>query len=137
MTQRNRQARAAAFAAAVLAAGGGSALAFASSSPLARLEPGLWQLRSLTGEAAPAPVCLGDPALLAQLRHRGLACRRNTVSQAQDRIEIRYDCPAAFGHSAIRVETPRLARIEGQGIDNGVPFEFRLEARRVGPCPAA
>ena len=134
MKQRNRQARAVAFAAAAFAAGGASALA--ASSPLASLEPGLWQLRSLTGDTLLEPVCLGDPALLAQLRHRRAACRRNVVSQSQDRIEIRYDCPAAFGQSAIRVETPRLARIEGQGVDNGVPFEFRIEARRVRQCPS-
>jgi hypothetical protein len=39
-----------------------------------------------------------------------------------------------MGHSTIRVETPRLVRIESQGVDGGMPFEFRAEARRIGPC---
>jgi hypothetical protein len=104
---------------------------------LGRLQPGLWHLRDLDGGASPpAPVCLGDPALLVQLRHRGRDCSKGPVSSAPDSVTITYNCPAAgLGHTTIRVETPRLARIESQGIDNGIPFAFRAEARRVGPCP--
>ncbi|MEA3016624.1 MAG: hypothetical protein QOI38_1346 [Sphingomonadales bacterium] len=101
---------------------------------LGRLETGLWQLRSLDNGRTLAAICLGDRGQLAQPHHRGIACSRNVVSRAQDAVEIRYNCPAAFGQTAIRVETPRLARIESQGVDNGVPFGFRAEARRVGAC---
>ncbi|HEX8365111.1 MAG TPA: hypothetical protein VF603_07495 [Allosphingosinicella sp.] len=101
---------------------------------LGRLQAGLWQLRSLDNGRPLAAICLGDRAQLVQPRHRGVACTRSVVSRAQDAVEIRYNCPAAFGQTAIRVETPRLARIESQGVDNGVPFGFRAEARRVGSC---
>jgi len=115
-----------------LAAAGSSA---ATELPvLGRLESGLWQLRSLDGPSAVGAVCLGDPGLLAQLRHRREVCTRSVVATGQDMVEIRYSCTAAFGQSTIRAETSRLARVESQGVDNGVPFAFRLEARRVGPC---
>jgi hypothetical protein len=123
----------------ILLALAGAAVAGAAASQtggpvLGRLESGLWQLRSLEGGAALGAVCLGDPAILGQLRHRGLSCRRTVVGQGQDSVELHYNCPAAFGQTAIRVETSRLARVETQGVDNGVPFAFRAEARRVGPC---
>ncbi|HEX8655442.1 MAG TPA: hypothetical protein VF693_09495 [Allosphingosinicella sp.] len=113
----------------------GAAAATEAELPvLGRLETGLWQLRSLDNGRTLAEICLGDRWQLAQPHHRGIACSRNVVSRAQDAIEIRYNCPAAFGQTAIRVETSRLARIESQGVDNGVPFGFRAEARRVGAC---
>jgi hypothetical protein len=103
---------------------------------LGRLEPGLWQLRSLGGGLGQAaPVCIGDPAILAQLQHRRSNCSRSLVSSNGDTVALRYSCDSAgMGHSTIRVETPRLARIESQGVDGGIPFEFRAEARRIGPC---
>ena len=101
---------------------------------LGRLESGLWQLRSLDNGREIAAICVGDRALLAQPRHRGIACSRTVVARARDSVEIRYNCPAAFGQTTIRVETARLARIESQGVDNGIPFGFRAEARRVGAC---
>ena len=114
------------------------AVAAASTQPelpvLGRLERGLWQLRSLEGNDHLGAICLGDRGLLAQLRHRRVACTRTLVGRAQDSVEVRYSCPAGFGQTTIRVETPRLARIESQGVDNGIPFGFRAEARRVGPC---
>ena len=126
-----------AFGLAMLAAASvtGAAAAVESELPvLGRLEAGLWQLRSLDNGRTLAAICLGDRTQLVQPRHRGIACSRSVVSRAQDAVEIRYNCPSAFGQTAIRVETPRLARIESQGVDNGVPFGFRAEARRVGNC---
>jgi hypothetical protein len=101
---------------------------------LGRLEAGLWQLRSLEGSRRLGSICLGDRGLLAQLRHRGQNCSRSVVASARDMVEIRYNCRAGFGQSVIRAETSRLARVESQGVDNGVPFAFRIEARRVGRC---
>lgn len=120
--------------AAAVAASAGAAAAEAELPVLGRLEPGLWQLRSLTGGGAMEPVCLGDRGVLAQLRHRALDCRRSVVASRRDVVEIRYSCAAGFGQSTVRAETPRLARVESQGLDNGVPFAFRVEARRIGPC---
>jgi len=117
-----------------VAAAGGAAAVRGELPVLGRLEPGMWQLRSLEGGGAMGAICLGDRGLLAQLRHRSEACSRSVVASAQDMVEIRYSCRAAIGQSTIRAETSRLARVESQGVDNGIPFAFRIEARRVGAC---
>ena len=135
------QTRGAAAAAAALIGlfAAGAAAAQASGAPLpvlGRLDPGLWELRSLRGRVRFAPVCLGDRNALVQLQHRRPDCTRAVVARTRDRIEVRYSCPTGFGQTAIRVEGTRLARIESEGVDNGVPFGFRVEARRVGPCRA-
>lgn len=127
----------AAAAAALLVTGGALAPALAAQddlAPLGRLEAGLYELRDLDRAGRFAPVCLGDRSALVQLQHRRTGCSRQVVTRAQDSIEVRYSCPGGFGQTAIRVETPRLARIETQGVDKGVPFGFRAEARRVGAC---
>lgn len=107
-----------------------------AASVLGRLESGLWQLRPLDGRRnPPAPVCLGDPEQLAQLQHLRRNCGRRLVAAARDSVTLSYECPSiGSGHTTIRVETSRLARIESQGLDNGIPFAFRAEARRIGPC---
>ena len=131
---KGRGAAAIAFAVSVAAAASGAAATQNELPVLGRLERGLWQLRNLGGGGSLGAVCLGDPAALTQLRHRGRSCQRSVVARTRDSIEVRYACRAGFGQTTVRVETPRLARIEGQGVDNGVPFGFRAEARRVGAC---
>lgn len=106
-----------------------------ANGALGRLEPGLWELRG-EGGGALASICLGDPAQLAQPQHRGRACERSVLSQDARSVTMRYSCPAAgSGRTVIRVETPRLAQIESQGLDRGTPFALELEARRTGTCP--
>jgi hypothetical protein len=133
-TRRAAQGAAILLSVAAAAAAGAQASRPAAMPVLGRLQNGLWELRSLEGNGRFAPVCLGDRDALVQLQHRRAACARTIVAQAQDRLEVAYNCPSGFGQTTIRVETPRLARIESEGVDNGVPFGFRLEARRVGPC---
>ena len=130
---------AAAACAAILVASAAAAAATAQASRdavpvLGRLEAGLWELRNLGGRERFAPLCLGDPAAFIQLQHRRTACTRSVVARSRDTLEVRYTCPAAFGQTTIRVEGSRLARIESEGVDNGVPFGFRVEARRIGRC---
>jgi hypothetical protein len=48
---------------------------------------------------------------------------------------VHYSCPGSgWGRTTVRVETPRLARVETQGIAGKAPFAFTAEARRVGAC---
>jgi hypothetical protein len=128
--------RAARGAAAIILCASAAAAATQADLPvLGRLQGGLWQLRNLDGGGGSfGSICLGDPGALAQLRHRAQSCSRSVVAHGADTVEVQYSCPAASGHTTIRVETSQLARVESQGIDNGVPFGFRAEARRVGPC---
>ena len=103
---------------------------------LARLEPGQWQIRELGSEhAVPRSICLGDPELLVQLEHRQASCSRYVIANDLQGATVHYTCPAnGYGRTAIRVETTRLAKIDTQGLVGNVPFAYRAEARRVGPC---
>ena len=105
---------------------------------LAKLEPGLWQVRELGAASAAAPqrICISDTAMLMQLQHRNASCSRRVISSEATSATVHYTCPAnGFGTTSVRVETPRLAKIDTQGIMDKVPFAFRAEIRRVGPCP--
>jgi hypothetical protein len=110
------------------------ALALPELEGLAKLERGRWQLRDSAGE--PRSICLAaDPAALIQLEHEGVSCKQEVVSSDRGGATIQYSCPGrGFGHTRIRVETPRLARVDTQGLIDGRPFSYRAEARKVGAC---
>ena len=133
---RMKRRLAAALAVAACAAAPALAQRTAEAPALGRLEKGLWQVRIVGArQVAPRPICLGDRAMLAQLRHRDYRCTRTVSASTPNSVTINYECAGvASGMSTVRVETSRLARIESQGIDNGLPFAFRAEARRVGTC---
>lgn len=103
---------------------------------LAQLQPGLWVIRDLDDSRAPTrSICLGDPNVLMQLEHRGAPCSRLVIESGPLAATVHYTCPATgFGRTTIRVETPRLAQIDTQGILRKAPFALRAEARRVGAC---
>lgn len=110
------------------------ALALPSLEALSQLERGRWQISDAQGSPARS-ICLGDPASLIQLEHQGLACGREVLASESGTATVQYTCPSrGFGHTSIRVETPRLARIDTQGLVDGRPFSYRVEARRVGAC---
>lgn len=110
---------------------------FASALPgleaFAQLERGRWQLRDSAGR--PRSICLADPVALVQLEHGGVRCEREILANDKGGATVQYSCPGrGFGHTSIRVETPRLARIDTQGLIDGRPFSYRTEARKVGSC---
>ena len=98
------------------------------------VQPGEWQLREADGTMR--KMCVRDAAMLFQLRNRGVACSRFVVDNSPTSATVHYTCPGAgHGRTTIAVETPRLLRIESQGIDAGAPFALELEGRRTGVCP--
>jgi hypothetical protein len=102
---------------------------------LAGLEPGRWQVRDLDSRQERGALCLGDPVQLVQLEHRGEACPVEVIESADAGATVQYSCSGrGFGHTHVRVETPRLIRVETQGLNNGRPFSRRFEAKRVGNC---
>lgn len=102
---------------------------------LSRLEAGQWELRGASGNARIAAICLGNPILLTQPRHGAAPCTRDVVAADSDSMTVNYTCPGlGRGRTTIRFETPRLVQIDSQGLDHGMPFAVRAEARRVGPC---
>jgi hypothetical protein len=115
------------------AAGPVFAFALADLEAFSKLERGRWQLRDSAG--APRAICLGDPSALIQLEHGGARCEQEVVQSDNGGATVQYSCPGrGFGHTSVRVETPRLARIDTQGLVDGRPFSYRTEARKVGNC---
>jgi hypothetical protein len=109
------------------------AFALPDLEALSMLERGRWQLRDAAGESR--SICLGDPTALVQLEHPGVGCEQEIVANEKGRATVQYSCPGhGYGHTSIRVETPRLARIDTQGLADGRPFSYRIEARKVGSC---
>jgi hypothetical protein len=126
---------------AILAAAGAVAIlgltAAQRPGPLAQASPGLWEISGAEGAKSPIRQCVGDLALLAQFEHRGRNCSSKVISSSPSSTVIEYQCGGAgFGHSKVDVITPRNLRIETQGISEGLPFGYVLQARRVGDCPA-
>ena len=112
------------------------AVATISVGALRKLESGRWQVRELDAAVAPTTVCLGDPRQLVQFEHRGTArCSSQILDSSEATATVQYSCAGrGYGHSSIRVQTPRTVRIDTQGLSNGRPFAYRLEASRVGAC---
>src|SRR6476661_5462382 len=122
----------------LLAAGIGLLMLGAATQPpagLAQVQPGLWEISGAPGSAAPVRQCIVDVAQLARFEHRTKACSSRTVRESSNSSAIDYKCGAAgFGESEVTVLTPRSLRISTQGISDGLPFNYLLQARRVGDC---
>jgi hypothetical protein len=110
-------------------------VAAAQPSVLAQVAGGLWEIEGAPGTHAPIRQCVGDIAALAQYEHRGRSCSRTVLSDRGNATVINYSCGAAgFGQSEVDVITPRSLRISTQGISGQLPFNYVLQARRVGDC---
>jgi hypothetical protein len=102
---------------------------------LAQTQPGLWEISGAPGTRLPIRQCVSDMAALARFEHRARSCTANVVSDDGTSAAIDYSCGGAgFGHSQIDVLTPRSLRISTQGISDGLPFNYVLQARRVDDC---
>jgi hypothetical protein len=119
-----------------LAGGSGTAQPGKRPHAFAGLELGEWEIRESHGAKVEArSVCLGDPGVLVQLQHRNADCSNLVVSDEPREVTIQYTCPAnGYGRTTVRTQTPRMVRIDTQGIADNAPFAFRAEARRLGPC---
>ena len=72
-----------AIVAALVVAAPGLSQAAGKLTALARLEPGLWQLRNLDDRRALPSICIGDPNLLMQVQHRNSPCSRLVIARAR------------------------------------------------------
>jgi len=100
------------------------------------LEPGQWQLQAIgNARIRPRSLCLGDPAILIQLEHPQANCSQVVVTNQPQSLTVHYVCPlGGFGQTSLRLDTPRVARIETQGIAANAPFSYSVQLRRLGPC---
>jgi hypothetical protein len=124
---------------ALVAAGTAGVLTLAAAQVPAALRttsPGLWEITGAPGLRGPVRQCVADPVALAQFEHRGKRCSRSVITDGPSSTVIHYNCPGGeFGESKLTVITPRSLRIETQGISQGLPFNYVIQARRVGDCP--
>jgi hypothetical protein len=122
----------------VAAAGASAVLALGAAqrpAALAQTSGGLWEVSGLPGARVLPRLCVADPAALAQFEHRGKLCTRLVISDSPPATVIHYTCAGGgFGRSKMTVITPRSIRIETQGISDDLPFNYVVQARRVGEC---
>ena len=112
-----------------------AALAANPPSALTGVAAGLWEISGAPGAQAPVRQCVADILALSEYEHRGHACSRKILSDAGRSTLINYTCGSAgFGQTQIDVITPRSLRISTQGISDQLPFNYVLQARRVGDC---
>lgn len=111
--------------------------AAAGPSALSQTAGGMWEVSGAPGSRQPIRQCIRDTRILAQFEHRGRACPQTVLSDSHVQSRIEYACGASgFGTSSITVITPRSLRIQTQGISGGLPFDYVIQARRIGSCRA-
>ncbi|MES2301182.1 MAG: DUF3617 family protein [Pseudomonadota bacterium] len=102
---------------------------------LDRFEPGLWEVQPRDQSSTTTQLCIESGRKLIQIRHSRDSCRRFVIEDTPGAVTVQYSCPSnGYGHTRVRIENARLAQIETQGIENGLPFNFSAEARRIGSC---
>ena len=105
-------------------------------SPLAQAKGGDWELTGVPG-AKTVHECVGNVLAFARYEHRGKSCSSKLISESATKVVVEYNCGGAgFGHSEIELITPRNLKVSTQGISDGLPFNYVLQARRAGDCPA-
>lgn len=108
-----------------------------TSSVLAGVHGGLWELEGLPTSRAPVKQCIADPLKLAALEHKSGKCTQTILNEAGSTVRVRVQCAGGdFGQASIKLVTPRALRVEVQGIADGAPYGYVVQARNVGPCPA-
>ena len=120
---------------------GGAALillaAAARPATLAETSPGLWEISGFPNPDTSAQKCVADTAALAALEHSGQNCKQVVISNTPSTTVIEYTCSGGgFGRTKLTLLTPRSLRIETQGISDKYPFNYVIQARRIGDCPA-
>ena len=123
----------------VAAIGISAALTLAATRPpsaLVQAQPGIWEISGAPGVKVPLRQCVADIASLARFEHRSKICTAKILKDDGTSTSFEYSCGGAgFGNSQIDVITPRSLRISTQGISDGLPFNYVLQARRVDDCP--
>ena len=124
---------------AAIGACGAAVLLLAAASPaaLGAARPGLWEISGLPNAGTAVRQCVADTALLARVEHSGQNCTQEVVKDNASVAVVEYKCAnGGFGRSKLTLLTPRSLRIETQGISANYPFNYVIQARRIGDCSA-
>lgn len=100
---------------------------------LGQIERGQWLLKEQRGDER--RICFTAPVNFIQIGHGNAPCEQFVIAQDQRSATVSYMCTGhGKGRTTVTVETPRLVKIETQGVLDGAPFELEYEARKVGAC---
>ena len=117
----------------LLAGNGASTQRSTALTALNGIELGGWRLKSASG--GERQLCIANRWAVLQIMHGSAQCQHFVMENTNRSATIRYTCPShGHGRTTIDVETPRLIRIETQGVADGSPFSESYEARRSGAC---
>jgi hypothetical protein len=106
-----------------------------SLAMLDHLQPGQWEVRDRDLAGGRSRLCIENGRRLIQIRHMRETCRSFTVQDTAESVTVHYTCPGnGYGQTSVRFESAQLVQLETQGIAQGLPFNMRAEARRVGAC---
>src|SRR5689334_16324764 len=115
-----------------IAAGARAALVLVGAAGptfLTQVQGGLWEISGAPTSKAPIRMCVADVASLARFEHRGRNCTAKILKSSGSSTVIDYNCGfAGFGHSQVDMLTPRSLRIDTQGVSEGLPFAYVLQA---------
>lgn len=99
------------------------------------IEHGQWEIHEVGATSAPRTLCLSDPETLIQLRHPGIACSHFVIDNQPKTLTVSYSCSGAgSGRTTISLATPRIIRLQTQGLAQNAPFDSDYSARRIGAC---
>ena len=102
---------------------------------LAPAAGGMWEVSTSANGHNATRVCVPSADVLAQFEHRNGRCTRKVIRDSGNNAEINYSCASGeFGRSTMTLVTPRSLTIDTQGISGGLPFHYKLYARRTGDC---
>lgn len=117
---------------------GAAVTAAAAPTALAGVGGGLWELDGLPGKKAAFQQCFSDPLKIAMVEHGSAKCTETVLGESGSTVRVSYQCAGGgFGSASIKTITPRSLRVEVQGIADGAPYGYVLQAHNVGPCPGA
>jgi hypothetical protein len=103
---------------------------------LDQVEPGMWEING--SDTAPKSFCLFDRERLVQIAHEGPACTRFVIANDPRTATVSYSCRSGgSGQTTIRADRAGVVKIHTQGILRNEPFDYSVEARRVGACSVA
>ena len=122
-------------------AGGACALILVAAvqrpNALAQTSGGEWEISGLPGTSGPVRRCIGNTMTFAQIEHRGQSCTQVVISDTPSNAVVHYTCTnGGFGRTELTLLTPRSLRVQTQGISRGAPFNYVVQARRMGACAA-
>lgn len=100
----------------------------------ASFRPGLWESNPVGRLDRKQRACIIDPARVV-ISGSTDGCTRRVLNQAGDAATLTWTCPDGNGRTDVRRSDTDSFTLVLQGVRGKLPFNDRIEMRRVGDCP--